>query len=342
MPVISETTKESYKMFENVLSNVLSNVDWSKLKSSERANILKDYKTVIKAFKTYTIKDSHGKDTGKHYQKSTLRNYFTKLHVLIMKHPRWELIEADKAYVEEMNILNKELTEQAGENEKTATQLKNWVDWELVLKLRDELKKDISTSSDATKWKAYQKWMLLSLYVLRPPVRMDYQDMRIISHVEPKLSSDYNYIAMKDKVFVFNQYKTSKFHKKKNKKYTRSTEILQNTKPIPDELFNIIKIWIKDYKPNTTSFDKDGNLYNVLLVQSDGSPLCGPALTKMITRLFTDRDYPGASVDILRHSYIVHEFDAGHLDTTNKQKQLASDMMHSVLMQSEYYKKPSK
>jgi hypothetical protein len=324
MPKQSELTKKSYEEFEGVLSRVLE-TEWKKLKSEEKKKILSEPEKVIERFRSYKKKD------GGKYSDNSLRAYFTKIHVIIKRHPSWKMKEIGKAYVKEFMELNKKIQKLSGENKKTETQSKNWVEWPEVEKLRDKVKEQMEKEkNEKKKWKIYQDYLILSLYTYKPPVRSDYEEMKVVKYANAKLPEEYNYISTNKKQFIFNQYKTNK---KKSKVKPRATEIIKVTHEVPGKLMKIIREWIGKYRPKIQNGKP-----NVLLVKANGEALKGTAFKTHLQNIFIKNGLPGASIDILRHSYIKHMYDTGQLKTLNQRKKLAEMMMHSVMMQAEYYK----
>ena len=326
---MSKHTKESYELFEKVLSKVLD-IEWTTMDSKEKEDVLGNHENVIDKFKTYIMKDQKGIETGKNYSDNSLRNWFTKIHVIIKNNPEWNIGESDKEYVKEFTELNKKLAKNIGENKKSEKQEKNWVEWPEVLELRRKLKDEIKNTVDAFRWSAYQNYLIISLYTYRPPVRIDYIDMKIIKNTVENMSTEYNYVVLKEKIFIFNNYKTNYCNGANEKR--------QVIKPIPKKLLKIIKIWVKIYKPDFVSTKDMLDDPETLLVTEKGRPMERTSFIARMKRIFRVNGYPEATINILRHSYIKYANEKGELDTMNKRKNLASDMMHSVVEQLEYYK----
>lgn len=132
------------------------------------------------------------------------------------------------------------------------------------------LKKKNLTQEDLNE---IQNYILLSLYILIPPRRStDYTEMKI-----KNITSDDNYID-KNK-FIFNKYKTSKFYG-------------VQTEPIPKELINILKKWLK---VNQTDY---------LLFDSKGGKMTPSKLTRKLNKIFNKN----ISTSALRHFYISNKY----------------------------------
>ena len=125
--------------------------------------------------------------------------------------------------------------------QKSESQEKNWVTKEEINDIWSALdnvvqsfinKKNLSEKQ----YNVLLQFMVLSLYTLTNPRRnADYSKMLVIQKVTPELSTEYNYLDLQKKVFIFNQYTTKK---------TYSKQIEQ----IPVNLFNVLKIYLK-FKP---------------------------------------------------------------------------------------------
>jgi hypothetical protein len=146
--------------------------------------------------------------------------------------------------------------------------------------------------------------LLVSLYTLQEPQRLDYANCKIVFE-EPD-SPLGNYLVMDATPhFLFTEYKTAK-------KYGNKTKI------IPKNLLTIIKKYLK------------ANPTNVLF------PMTENQLSKLIGDTFEKLTGKRVTANILRHSFISHHKKN---DKTIKQKEvLAAAMDHSVGM-SEIYRK---
>jgi integrase len=219
-------------------------------------------------------------------------------------------------------------------NEKTETQKENWIDWNDVLKIWEDArppellkkvqskkgvkeKKSITFPSlTETEYTKLLNFMVLSLYVLIPPRRNeDYLKMVISLEGDADEAMEdktKNYLDLKNKQFVFNSFKTSK-------QYPNSIE------KIPDDLMNIIDIYLKHY-PKTI---ETGSPF---LVFSDGERL---DKINVITRILNKMFKKNVGVSMLRHSYLTHKYG-----DINKEKEVdAKAMGHSLATQNTYVKK---
>jgi integrase len=222
-----------------------------------------------------------------------------------------------KKYYDLMLKINNDIKEQP-KNEKTDEQKKNWVSKEEINNKREELKKEVLELKKPLSKNEYKKvleFILLSLYSLTPPRRnKDYYDMLIL---EPKKeqSPEYNYFDNKNKVFIFNNYKTS------NKYGVQKINI-------PDELYENILIYLKlrpDYKGIKSLYDKQ------FLISYDNDDFNYNTITRLLNGIF--KKNIGAS--LIRHIYLSEKYK----DTIEEQEEDAKAMGHSVSTQKEYIKK---
>ena len=117
------------------------------------------------------------------------------------------------------------------------------------------------------------KYVVLSLYVLQPPRRsLDYTKMMVVPIYNENLDKNYNYLDLKNKQFIFNNYKT------------RGTYQAQIVK-VSDVLFKLLK-----------SYRKEGRL----LSSKNGKELTSPQITHLLNSIFGKK----ISVSMLRNIYL--------------------------------------
>lgn len=187
-----------------------------------------------------------------------------------------------KKYQELMMNDIKQYNADQREQRKTPTQEANWITQEQVQKVHSDLKDAVSylfkkQALTPKERQMFQDYVILSLYVLNPPRRIqDYTEMLLNRVAKP--DEDYNYI--KGKKFVFQKYKTAK-------KYG------EQVVDINPKLFYILQKW-KRINPDQ----------EWLIVGEKGDRLSGPALTQRLNKIFGGKRI---SVNMLRHSYITDE-----------------------------------
>lgn len=196
------------------------------------------------------------------------------------------------------------------QTEKTETEIDNWVKPDDIIELYNNIKKQ--TNTNPTKIN-YQNLLLLSLYHLIPPRRnKDYQLMKVIKNSDSELSTDFNYIDLEKKQFIFNNYKTSRTYK---------SQIID----IPEELFNIITEYIKIFdikegnegwllvNPKTNKPYTNNNTITILLNKIFNSKVSSSMLRKVyLTSKYSDKNkelekdskFMGTSVNTATNNYI--------------------------------------
>jgi len=192
--------------------------------------------------------------------------------------------------------------------ELSETQKKNFIKWEDVLKIYDELEKMVQPTWDKKKWDITdymicQKYVLLSLYVLNPPRRSkDYIMMKIRNVDRLK----HNYIKKSKKPnFVFNDFKTV-------------GKIGSQEVDIPFKLYSILTKWAKraptDWLITNSSFKRPAPSF----------------ITRELNAIFGKK----MSSNLLRHSFVTHKF--GDVSLSDLEK-TAKDMGGSEISRTLSY-----
>tara|TARA_R100000654_G_scaffold32892_5_gene57925 strand:- start:2199 stop:3122 length:924 start_codon:yes stop_codon:yes gene_type:complete len=274
-------------------------------KEIENLNFLKDSEKVFDIIKNLAL--------------STQRAYLTAVLVVIQAFKKEEFDSVFKIYRERLQELNNEYNEFINKNEKTEKQNKNWVSLKTLNKVRNFYKKDLEEKGIMKKENLsrlqldlIQRYLVSALYTLQPPIRLDYGNMKIIQN-EKEDDGKKNFLLVKGrnkKTFIFNDFK--------NKKSMGTKKIEVNKK-----LNSIINIWLNHNK--TDNF----------LLNSKGEAMSENALSKYIKKTFKPSG-KDIGLNLLRHIYISEHID---LDAMKKQKELASQMMHSGEQQIDYAKK---
>jgi len=196
------------------------------------------------------------------------------------------------------------------QQKKTEKQEKAWISSEDIKKLLENLKeqsqyilKKSSGSLTKKEFETFQNYLILSLYVLNPPRRLEYTNMKL--HV---VDENHNYI--KNKKFYFTTYKTSK-------KYG------EQVVPINPKLYYIIRKW-KQLNPQR----------EWLLSTWEGNKLTPSMLTQRLNKIFGKN----VSVNMLRHIYI-SENVLKDMPPLEELEETAREMGHSVDTAITQYKK---
>jgi len=225
-------------------------------------------------------------------------------------------------YYKLMMDKNKELKAKESENEKSETQKENWLTWEEVSKTFADLEAKVKTFSNNKEINEHQynvllQYVVLALYYYKAPRRNEYQNMMIVKANSQTLPITTNYLVLDTRSFIFNAYKTAKKEG-------------QLKEEIPEELFNVILIYLK-FHPllKGKKINKSTNL--PFLVYYDGKPF---SQVNAITRILNKTFGKNVGSSLLRHIYLSSKYGTVLADM----KEDASAMSHSVGMQKDYIK----
>lgn len=163
---------------------------------------------------------------------------------------------------------------------KTDAENENWISKEQL----DDIYNNVKNNHKDNK-QTFQNYILLSLYYLQAPRRnKDYQLLKLTSKYNDGLSNEFNYLDIKKKKFIFNNYKTAKKYNKQEVE-------------INEELTQILNSYIKAMKL------KDGDfLLNDLKTNQPYKNT--NAITLLLNRIFKKKI--GASM--LRKLYLTHKY----------------------------------
>lgn len=272
---------------------------------------VKDFKFLANSEKiAEIIKDS---------KPNTQRNYYIVICSVL-----GELKKDNKKYEKLYNTYYKILTELnvslKDQTTKTEAENANWISQEAIqnkLTSKMEILKEINKKRKLSK-EQFNKLLdliILGLYTLQPPRRnIDYLNMFIINNAynAETYGTAKNFIDLVNKTFVLNNYKTAGTYK---------TQII----PINEELFNIIKLYIKfrGLKESNIPF----------LVDYEENPIMeSNALTAKLNNIFDGHKIGSA---MLRKMYLTNKYS----DVMNEMKEDASAMGTSVgVAQTNYIK----
>ena len=205
---------------------------------------------------------------------SKRKTQLASLVVLTEKHP-----STVELYRKQMLDDAHKYNDKEKDQEKTETQKENWISQDELRQIYNDLDKDnrpllSKTSLKPQEFQRLQNFVILSLYVLQPPRRLqDYTEMRLKGEGKEKD----NYIA-KTK-FIFNKYKTAKAHGKE--------EVSINPK-----LKFILDKW------------KKLNPHDWLLVGITDNKFSSSQLQQRLNSILGKK----ASVNILRHSFLSDKY----------------------------------
>jgi hypothetical protein len=243
----------------------------------------------------------------KDYKPNTQRNYIIAIaSILKCSLHTNKTKKAETLYKQYSIILDEYNTNLKDQTAMTDAENENWIKQDDLDEVYNDLKSKYKDSKQA-----YQNYLLLSLYYLQAPRRSrDFQYLKISSKYNDDLSNEFNYLDIKKRKFIFNNYKTAK-------KYNRQ-EV-----DINDELFSIIQGYIKTFKLKdgdyllndlkTNEAYKNTNSITILLNRIFKKKIGSSMLRKMYLtnkygdnaeQLKKDMTAMGSSVDVATHNYI--------------------------------------
>ena len=245
-------------------------------------------------------------------------------------------IVIDKYSTEMKKIINE--YNDIPKNKKTEKQKNNWIDWETILKKKDdyeqnvieiikdnkkkdneELKYDDLTQKDYT---TILKYVILSLYTYIEPRRNEYIDIFIIpKDINDETREDLlknklhlNYYDQKNGVLVFNKYKTSTVYG------TQKIDIKEN--PLAD---------ILDFFITLNPLKKDNDIYPLFVTYKKKKVDNNNFLTIILNNIFKKKVGPS----MIRNIYLTHKYS----NSINDIKKSASNMGTSVEEITDVYSK---
>lgn len=251
------------------------------------------------------------------YKPNTVRNYIISIvSVLGLDKEKRGKKKLYQSYADQLVTQNRTLKAEEAKGEKTPTQEANWITWKEVEEKWEGLKKRIdalpSTLSES-QYNLLLEFMVLSLYVLLPPRRNDYQNMEIVKDAPEDASK--NYLELEKNRFVLNKFKTSK----------REGQLVIE---IPDKLHEVIDTYLEHHP----LLKGKHTLPQPFLVYADGRPLTA---TNSITRILNKVFGKSVGSSLLRHIYL-----GKYSDVKEEMKEDAKMMSHTVdTQQTSYVKK---
>jgi hypothetical protein len=205
-----------------------------------------------------------------------------------------------KYYYDQMQKIN---AATKNNTEKSEKQKLNWMTQAEILETYEKLKNE---AIPFMKKKDYEndtvlKYIVLSLYVLQPPRRtLDYTKMYVVPIYNENLDKGFNYLDLKNKQFIFNNYKT------------RGTYQAQTVK-VSDALFKLLK-----------KYRSDGRL-----LSKNEKEMSSPQMTQLMNSIFGKK----VSVSLLRNIYLTSKYG----EEQARMKQDTADMGTSVATASSNY-----
>lgn len=191
--------------------------------------------------------------------------------------------------------------------EKTDKEIENWISISEINTLYQKIEKDVLEKPCC---KHYQNLLIISLYTLIPPRRSkDFLLMKVVDEHTQDMSKEFNYFDIKNKEFIFENYKTSKSYG-------------QQVQEIPEKLYKIVMEYIKYFDLKLNDFlivnPKTGKQYNSM-----------NSMTLLLNNIFKRK----ISVGMLRKIYLSEKYS----DVEMEKKLDAERMSTSVSVMGNNY-----
>lgn len=250
-------------------------------------NILKNQLDIYKHITTYG------------YATTTIRDYLITFSIILktLRQPQASQFAYNKAIEYNKEYLHKELQQELDPNE-----LKNYVIYSDLLNKVNEL---LKVYNDAPNYKNMINLLILSLYVLQPPLRNDYNDMKILRN-GMREDRKYNYLLIDGSRYyiILNKDKVIS-------KHGRAEISILN--PL---LKNILNVYFELYAQDNVYLFQDKN----------GLPYTKRQIQYIINKYFKNKNKV-LNIYNLRSAYI-SAFYKSNLDIQNRNI-LADNMRHS-------------
>jgi len=216
----------------------------------------------------------------KKYKPSTIRTKLISVIACLKTQDEPELL---KEYAD----IVKQINDDTDATIKSESQEKNWMSKSEIMNIWNQYDNEVNTFKAKRKITKPQeeillRFVILSLYVLISPRRnLDYYKMKIVKKMTPDLSTEFNYLDLKSRQFVFNNYKTKKTYS-------------QQVEDIPNDLWYVIKAYLK-YHPKDCDF----------FLSIDGKPLPhSNSITIILNKIFGKR----VGCSMLRNIFMTDNF----------------------------------
>jgi hypothetical protein len=251
---------------------------------------------------------------NKYTNKNTLRGHLTVLGGVLNKMNK--LPKISKGYITEAILLQKEIEKESKNQEMKPSRINNFVCFEDIEKRRDELKEAYEKNKIDNKMNLSH--VLLSLYTLQPPIRMEYKDMPIVT----KGSKEHFDLIKKNVNFLIDD----------NHKYyvaINNDKVMRTHGSTIFELNNELNKIIED---SLKSFPRK----YILSLLSDGyKPLGKQGFERLLKGLFVPQNI---TIDLIRISYVTHMYSNKKINL-NQKENLAKLMRSSREVGELHYNK---
>jgi hypothetical protein len=254
---------------------------------------------------------------GKPPSINTLKTYYTHIVSVIRDKGSEALKPALEVYRAKM-LNNRDQSDAVIKQQVvTPAEDEKWLDWADILKVRDSLKPKDGVLERSDTFKAYQNYMILCLYTMIEPQRLDFSPMRFVSADTGSKTENLCVLTDTEAVFIFNSFKTKEWYEKKYGEVKKEKASA--------ELFAVLKKW------------RTINTSDWLITKTDRvTPLSDVMLGQRIQVIFNNAISKKTSVDIIRHSYVSFRRQ-NEMKLLDKEK-MSKNMGHSTEMNEKYRK----
>jgi hypothetical protein len=212
-------------------------------------------------------------------------------------------LEVYRKKMEEYNNKQKAIYETQELNEKEKNK---FLPWKEVLEVRKKLE------TNANDLYSFQEYLIVCLYTMMPPVRLDYANMKVVHGLPTDTSGNYMAILPQNKFrFILNQYKTAKTYG-------------QAVFDAPPSLCKVIKQWLGMFLETP----------EWLLYSHSGEPMSESVLSNTVRTIFQREANKATTITTLRQSFVSHQ-RKGELPLRSL-KSMAKQMCQSVDMNCLY------
>lgn len=216
------------------------------------------------------------------------------------------------------------------ENQKSVRECANWLEWDDIINITDKKRKIIksaglnSTSKSGitgVNFELLQQYVILSLYTMLPPKRLEYGDMEIISEIEFNKLSDkekekkaYLVIYSKVKKYFAFGIDTLKSHNDIN--------VFEKIE-IPKDLNKVLNVWL------------NYNKSKYLLLNEHGNILTRNGLTRQLLKIFEPYG-KSISSQMIRKVYL-SDINRDMFERQAKEAEICRKMNHSRKTAEKHY-----
>jgi hypothetical protein len=220
-------------------------------------------------------------------------------------------------------LLDKQTHERKGDL--SSKEKKNYLSWPAVDTVYRDKMVGVDVRGLKPSFDAIQDLVVASLYILQPPIRADYANMRVFLSAE-EVPADFrgNHFVLDPPMFVLYDYKNAKHRDAKRKPLVN---------PVGEELRDILADWLT---VNPTEW--------LLVTRIGKSETCGfrpmteNGLSVRVRSIFKRWTGVAASINTLRHAFASHLRDTGA--SAEEKKAVAAAMCHHPNTSEAYVRKP--